>query len=82
MKTTFDIPDAMFRQLKQLSRTENVPMRDLLQIALQWLLSSRAKRPKPFKLEDGSVKGKGLHPDFDPWNWEQIRDAIYEGRGA
>jgi len=37
---------------------------------------------KPFRLRDASVGGRGLTPEFENASWEQIRAAIYEGRGG
>ena len=40
------------------------------------------KTEKPFKLRDRSVGGNGLTPEFQNASWEQLRDAIEEGRGG
>ncbi len=80
MKTTVEIPDTLFRQLKQRAQRENVSMRELIQAALLRFLAPPPEKGKPFKLKDGSFKGNGLVEGVS--GWEQIRDLIYEGRGG
>jgi len=40
------------------------------------------REPKPYKLKDGSVTGQGLQPGQEALTWAEVRDMIYEGRGA
>jgi hypothetical protein len=82
MKTTVEISDTLFEQLKKRAQREGASMRELIEAALQRFLSPPPRGQKPFKLKDGSVRGDGLHPDIEPGNWEQIRELAYGDRGA
>jgi len=44
--------------------------------------ASERKARGAFKLKDASVVGQGLQPGIRESDWEQIRDILYEGRGA
>ncbi|MEN3360231.1 MAG: hypothetical protein V7637_4213 [Mycobacteriales bacterium] len=82
MKTTIDINDSLFAEVKDLALRENVTIRELVETGLRMALEQRRER-KPFKLRDGSFRGPGagLRPEF-VGNWDRLRDAMYEGRGA
>jgi hypothetical protein len=57
-------------------------LKALFEEGLRKVMAGKKDEPK-FKLRDGSFKGgNGLTPEFQNATWEQIRDAIYEGRGA
>ena len=82
MKTTVDIPDPLFDELKRTAAREKTTMRRLIDTALRTFLDSR-KRPRGrFKLKDGSVAGRGVAPGIREGDWSQIREMIYEGRGG
>jgi hypothetical protein len=81
MKTTVEIPDAILAKLRRKAAAERTTLRALIQAALQQFLDPK-KSPKPFKLKDGSVRGTGYAPGIREGDWNQIRDIIYEGRGA
>lgn len=82
MKTTVDIPDGLFKQLKNKASRENTTMKALIHAALRGYLAAAKTPPKKFKLKDGSFKGEGLMPGIEEGNWSQIREMIYEGRGG
>jgi len=82
MKTTVDIPDPLFDELKRTAAREKTPMRRLIDTALRSFLASRKRPSGRFKLKDGSFKGKGLQPGIREGDWAQIRELIYEGRGG
>ena len=44
--------------------------------------STRTKEPAPFQLQDASIGGRGLQPEFQSADWHRIREAAYEGRGG
>ena len=44
--------------------------------------SPRTKETPPFQLQDASVGGRGLQPEFQSADWQRIREAAYEGRGG
>lgn len=82
MKTTIELPDALFAEARRFADDHGITMKALIE---QGLREAMAKQEdKPFKLRDGSVGGNGLTPEFQDASWEQIRDMIYdpvEGRG-
>jgi hypothetical protein len=48
---------------------------------LRQVLKEQQERPV-FKLRDASFAGSGPTPDQGGEKWDEIRDAIYEGRGS
>jgi predicted DNA-binding ribbon-helix-helix protein len=81
MKTTIELPDALFAQARHYAAARNMTMKALIEQALRAVMVEKTDEA-PFKLRDGSVNGDGMTPEFENATWEQIRDAIYEGRGA
>ncbi len=82
MKTTVDIPDPLLRKLRARAAREGTTLRALIQAALNQFLGGTRGSSRPFKLKDCSFKGRGLAPGIREGDWAQIRDIIYEGRGA
>jgi hypothetical protein len=82
MKTTIDIPDPLLDQLRLRAVREKTTLRELFHTALKQFLSPRRPTDKPFKLKDGSFKGRGLVPGVQEGEWAQIREMIYEKRGG
>jgi hypothetical protein len=81
MKTTIDIPDALLAEAQELARREKTTLKALTQEGLRKIIAEKKAKKKPFKLRDVSFGGDGLTDEFKNASWEQIRDAIYEGRG-
>jgi len=81
MKTTIEIADALAREAKELAARENTTLRELVEAGLRTVLSQRRKRAV-FRLRDASFAGRGITPEFRDAGWDEIRDAIYKGRGA
>ncbi len=81
MKTTIEIPDSLFHEARRLAERENTTLKALVEHGLRRAVADRKVRGK-FHLRDASFKGKGLQPPMAGASWEQIRDLIYEGRGA
>jgi hypothetical protein len=79
MKTTVEIPDALFREAKRYAASHDLTFREVVETGLRRVVADKAKPSKPFKLKDGSVKGTGMLKDF---TWEEIRAMSYEGRGG
>ena len=79
MKTTVEIPDALFREAKRYAAAHDLTFREVVETGLRRVVAERARPSKPFKLKDGSVKGAGMLKDF---TWEEIRAMSYEGRGG
>jgi hypothetical protein len=81
MKTTIDIADPLLNRAKQLAADEGITLRELVEDGLRRAIEEREKRP-PFRLRRASFRGEGVQPGIVEGSWEQIRDLIYEGRGA
>lgn len=80
MKTSFDISEPLLRDVQRLARKRGTTTKSLVEQALIRLLESEASTDRPFVLEDASVGGSGLTPEFENASWEQIRDEIYPMR--
>jgi hypothetical protein len=81
MKTTIEIATPLLERAKRLAARENTTLRELVEAGLRRVLEERKSR-QPFVLRDARVGGKGLGPEFQEANWQQIRDAAYRGRGS
>ncbi|HEX5053395.1 MAG TPA: DUF2191 domain-containing protein [Planctomycetota bacterium] len=81
MKTTVEIADDLLRQAKAVAQRERTTLRALLEEGLRWALGKRQAKIH-FKLEHGSVSGKGVQPGVSEGDWASIRDSIYSGRGS
>ena len=82
MKTTIEISDDLLGQAQRLARKEKTTLRALTETGLRLVISGKhLQRPK--KLPPLVTFGAGGPTEgFKDWNWNQIRDAIYKGRGA
>jgi hypothetical protein len=81
MKTTVQIPDNLFEELRSQAHQEQTSMKELVQEGLRKLLSERKQR-KRFRLRKATFKGHGLQPSLKGASWNQIREMSYEGRGG
>lgn len=81
MKTTVEIPDSLLSEAKAAAVRERTTLKALLEEGLRWVLAQRRRR-KPFRLRKVGFRGRGLQPGIREGDWEQIRDLIYQGRGA
>jgi hypothetical protein len=81
MKTTVQIPDALFEEVRSLAHREQTTMKALIQEGLRLIIAKR-KQPNRFCLRKASFKGHGLHPDLKEASWDQVREKSYEGRGG
>jgi hypothetical protein len=57
MKTTLEIPDALFRQAKSAAAAKGIPFRELVSEALREKLQSPAGRDKPWMKSFGKLRG-------------------------
>lgn len=78
MKTTVEIADVVFHEARRVAAARSVTMRQIIENGLRKVIAE-ASAPFPFRLQDGSFGGEGL---VQPMTWDEIRDEIYEGRGA
>ena len=81
MKTTIEVSDALMLEAKSLAQEHNTTLRALVEEGLEKVLRD-LREPKAYKLKDGSVGGQGLQPGQEALTWAEVRDMIYEGRGA
>jgi len=81
VKITVEIPDSLLKNARALSRRERTTLRALIEEGLRRILAEGRKSGR-FRLRDATFRGKGLHPHVQPGTWQQVRDAIYEGRGS
>ena len=78
MKTTIEIPDALFAKSKIYAAEHGLAFRELVEAGLRQVVDSKRARAQPFRLRKAAFKGRGLISGGD---WQDIRRAIYEGRG-
>jgi hypothetical protein len=78
MKTTVEIPDALFREARAYAASRKLSFKQVIEAGLRNVLE-KGRQPKGrFRLRDGSFGSQGLAADGD---WQTIRRIIYEGRG-
>ena len=77
MKTTVDITDSLLEQAKQLAAARSTTLRQIIEEGLRNVIETKQRRP--FRLRDGSFGGQGM---LRKMTWDEIRDEIYQGRGA
>lgn len=81
MKTTIVISEPLLAEARRVARLEGLTIRALVEEGLRQALASRGRR-QPFALRNASFRGRGPRPGVVEGDWETIREAIYEGRGA
>lgn len=81
MKTPFELPEQLAREVEALAADENVTVQVLIERVLREHVTRRTTTGR-FRLRDGSYGDGGLTPEFQDAGWEQIRDAIYGDRGG
>lgn len=81
MKTTIQIPDGLLQEAQRVAQQENTTLKALVEQGLRRILAERKQR-RAFRLRKASFKGRGLQRAIAGASWQQIRDMIYEGRGA
>ncbi|MFT4199096.1 MAG: hypothetical protein QM601_14540 [Pseudoxanthomonas sp.] len=79
MKTTIELPDALFAQMQQRAKASNTTMKALITDALRKALAEEPEA-KPFKLRDGSVSGNGMTAEFQNMTWEEKLEVMYGDR--
>lgn len=81
MKTTIEIGDSLLREAKAVARRERTTVRALVEAGLRSVLKARRK-PARFQLRAAGFGAQGLQPGVRAGHWDDVRDAIYEGRGS
>ncbi|HLX45275.1 MAG TPA: hypothetical protein VKR43_17635 [Bryobacteraceae bacterium] len=78
MKTTVEISDALFKEVKRYAAAHELTFREVVENGLRSVVQKGRPR-KPFKLRDASFRGKGMAKDYA---WPEIQALMYEGRGG
>jgi hypothetical protein len=81
MKTTVQIPDSLFEEVRKLAAQERTTMKALIEEGLRRIVSQH-KRQSGFRLRKASFKGNGLQPGMSGASWDTIREMSYERRGG
>ena len=81
MRTSLDLPDALFAKAKRLAQARGTTLRELAIEGLQAVLN-RHQRRASFVLRDASYGEGGLADGLDETDWDRIRELAYEGRGG
>jgi len=82
VKTTIEISDDLFARVQRLARKEKTTFRALTETGLRLVVSGKHKggqKLPPLVTFGGSG---GVTEEFKDWDWEQIRDEVYRGRGS
>ena len=81
MRTTLDLPDALFAKAKRTARERGTTLRTLVIEGLR-LVTERGGKRERFQLPDASFGDGGLVDGLSETDWERIRDLAYEGRNG
>jgi hypothetical protein len=81
MKTTIDIADALLIRARQVAAAQGMTLRELVEDGLRRAIEERETR-STFRLRRATFRGNGLQTGVTEGSWQQLRDLIYEGRGA
>lgn len=82
MKTTIEVSDALFDDLKRTAAEHHRTMRSLVEEGLRLVLDEYRGRGRSRGLRDARYGAGGMTPKFEGQGWDAVRDAIYQGRGA
>jgi Arc/MetJ family transcription regulator len=82
MKTTIDISDSLFQQVKKVAARRNTTFREVVESALRAALAAENRAPERFRLQTHTFEGRGLQRGLSWDDWSAIRELIYEGRGG
>ncbi len=81
MKTTIDIHDVLLERAKRHAKTRGCTLRSVVEDGLRRVLDEPAPAV-PYKLEDCRVGDPDGEDPLKNYTWPELRDLIYEGRGA
>jgi hypothetical protein len=81
MRTSIDLPDALFTKAKRLAQERGTTLRELIMEGLQMVAAKQAYRVR-FRLRDESYGEGGLVEGLAESDWDTIRAIAYEGRGG
>jgi len=78
MKTTFDLPESLVRDVKRIAKDRGTTAREIVQQALTKAVED-ADAQKPFTLRDSSVPG-WLAPEFAYTSFQELLEESYGDR--
>ena len=80
MKTTFDLPESLVREVKRIAKFRGTTARDIVQQALTKAVEESGQQ-EPFVLEDLSVNGWGrAESEFSEHSLHELILMSYEHR--
>ena len=86
MKTTVELSEGIFRQVKDLARRDKTTIRQILESALGLYLREKDRNEPEYRYQSNSFKGEGVYEGvyegIQEGKWDTIRSLIYEGRGG
>jgi hypothetical protein len=83
MRTTIDVPDALFVRAKKLALAKGLTFREAVLEGVRIVIERERAAPRPaFRLPDASFGEGGVVPGVAETDWDRIRDLVYEGRGG
>lgn len=69
MKTTIQIPDSLFEEVRKLAQREHTTMKAIVEEGLRRIVSERQRRGR-FRLRKATFRGKGLQPHLIARSWD------------
>jgi hypothetical protein len=75
VKTTVDIADGLLAQAKERATAEGTTLRQLVERGLRSVLAEPQQSRTPLRFPTGRLEPL---PGVDPWDWNAIRDEIYD----
>jgi len=81
MKTTIEIADPLFDQVKRHAASQGTTIRAVVEQGLRQVLAAQP-RAQQFRFEPVTFKGDGPAAGCEDWDWSRVRDLVYEGRGT
>lgn len=76
MKTTVEIPDALFERMKRHAQRTGRPMRALVEEGLRLVLEAD-RQVEPYRLPDLSTGDEGADNPLERMSWAELRAEIY-----
>jgi hypothetical protein len=81
MKTTIDISDPLLAQAKRVASRQGLTIKALVERGLRHEIS-RDGRVAEYNFVPVTDGMPNVQVGYESMSWEQVRDLLYEGRGA
>jgi hypothetical protein len=82
MKTTVEISDQLLAEARRLASQRGTTVRALIEEGLREVLRQQKRRRPAFRVRAAAFRGQGVQPGVREGDWTQIRELVYQGRGA